>query len=113
MDAADLIVVLCTVPDAATGRRLAHVLVEQRLAACVNVVPGLTSIYRWQGEVHQDDEELLVIKTRRTLFDALRTRLVAEHPYDVPEVVALPVAAVHAAYARWLADVTGPGEGGA
>ena len=112
MDAPELVVVLCTVPDAATARRLAHLLVEARLAACVNIVPSLTSVYRWKGAIEQDSEALMIVKTRRELFEPLRERLVGEHPYDVPEVVALPIAAVHDAYGRWLLDATVPGGGG-
>ncbi len=101
------LVVLSTVPDRETGTRIAHALVEARLAACVNVVPGLTSIYRWEGAVHEDAELLLVIKTRRALFDALARALAAAHPYEVPEIVALPVEAGGAKYLAWLADSAG------
>ena len=110
MDTEPLIVVLCTVPDTATAGRLARLLVEERLAACVNVIPGLTSIYRWKGAVEEDPEALLLIKTRGGTFEALRARLVAEHPYETPEVVALPVEAVDGAYARWLLEQTARGE---
>ena len=104
----ELVVVFCTVPDAAEGRALGRMLVERRLAACVNVVDGLTSIYRWQGTIHEDPESLLVIKTRRSAFAALAEALAAAHPYEVPEVVALPAAAVHAPYLDWALKQTQP-----
>lgn len=96
------VVVLSTVATAEDAERLARALVERRLAACVNVVPGLTSIYRWEGEVRKDEERLLVIKTRAELFEDVRAVLVELHPYDLPEVIALPVAAGHAPYLGWL-----------
>jgi periplasmic divalent cation tolerance protein len=97
----DTLLILCTCPDGESAARIARVLVEERLAACVNRVPGLTSVYRWQGEIHEDSEVLLLIKTRSELFESLRARLVALHPYDVPEVIALDIAAGHAPYLDW------------
>ena len=98
----DALVVLCTVPTAAVAAGLAHALVEARLAACGNVVPGLRSIYRWQGKVEDEAEVLLVLKTTRERFPALRDELLRRHPYQVPEVLALPVEAGSAAYLEWL-----------
>ena len=106
MERTDLAVVLCTVPDKETGRRLAWLLVEEKLAACVNIVERVTSVYRWQGAIQEDDEFLLIIKTRWDRFDDLRDQIVAAHPYDVPEVVAIPVVGVHEPYGSWLADST-------
>ena len=85
------IVVLCTCPDDVVAERIASALVEERLAACVNRIPGIVSTYRWQGAVHSDREILLLIKTTREHFEALRERIVALHPYDVPEVIALTI----------------------
>lgn len=96
------LVVLSTVASAEDGDRLARALVERQLAACVSVVPGLVSTYRWEGEVRRDDERLLVIKTRADRYDELRTALVEMHPYEVPEVLALSVAAGHGPYLAWL-----------
>jgi periplasmic divalent cation tolerance protein len=101
------VIVLSTVATAEDAEGLARALVERRLAACVNVVPGLTSIYRWEGEVRKDEERLLVIKSRAELFEELRAVLVELHPYDVPEVIALPVAAGHGAYLSWLDECVG------
>jgi periplasmic divalent cation tolerance protein len=98
----DCRVVLMTAPDAAVAERLARGLVEARLAACVNLVPGVTSIYRWQDAVQADAEVLLVAKTVVENVPALEAFLAREHPYECPEVVALDVASVGAAYLAWL-----------
>ncbi|NJN65085.1 MAG: divalent-cation tolerance protein CutA [Acidobacteria bacterium] len=108
MDAPALIV-MCTVPNKDVGLALARSLVGARLAACVNLVPGLTSVYRWQGAIHEDGESLLVIKTTAARLDALRLRIVAEHPYDVPEIVAIETASVHEPYLAWLVACVEPG----
>ena len=100
--------VLCTCPDASTASRLARALVEERLAACVNVVGGVASTYRWNGEVHVDDEVLLVIKTMADRFEAMQARLVALHPYDVPEVLAIEPAGGAAPYLACLERETRP-----
>lgn len=100
--------VLSTVASAEDGERLAHALVERRVAACVNVLPGVTSFYRWEGKVQKDEERLLLIKTRADRFEDLRAALVDLHPYEVPEVIALDVARGHGPYLSWLdASVAG------
>jgi periplasmic divalent cation tolerance protein len=96
------LLVLCTAPSADVGATLARGLVEARLAACVNVVAGVRSVYAWQGEVHDEAEVQLLVKTRRALFEAVRDWLVEHHPYDVPEVLALPIEAGSKAYLDWL-----------
>ena len=88
----------CTCPDAASARRLAETLVGERLAACVNRLPGVLSTYRWQGELSTDGEELLLIKTTVARFEALKLRLLELHPCELPELIALPVERGHAAY---------------
>lgn len=98
----DAVVVLSTCPDRERALAIARALVEEGLAACVNVVDGVRSIYRWQGAVHDDAEVLCVAKTTAGRFEALKARLVALHPYEVPEVIALPVSAGHAPYLEWL-----------
>jgi periplasmic divalent cation tolerance protein len=85
------IVVLVTVPDAETARNLARQLVHERLAACVNIIPGITSIYRWEGAVEETGEVLLVMKTTADRYEALESAIRSRHPYDVPEILALPV----------------------
>lgn len=98
---------LVTAPPEA-AETLARALVEERLAACVNVVPGLVSIYRWQGAVQREAEVLLLIKTRPELAAALAARVRALHPYDCPEIVHAPLAVANPDYARWLAEETKP-----
>lgn len=94
--------VLCTCPDQETGQRLAESLVEEHLAACVNLIPGLVSVYRWQGQIHRDPEVLLAIKTTDERVEALVERLRALHPYELPEIIALPVIAGLADYLDWV-----------
>ncbi len=98
----DAVIALCTLPDRDEATQIARTLVEERLAACVNLVPGLRSIYRWEGEVHEDPERLAVIKTTLPLFESMRARLVELHPYDCPEVIALPVERGHSPYLEWI-----------
>jgi periplasmic divalent cation tolerance protein len=107
--ARDAIVVLSTAPDAATGERIGRALVEARLAACVNVVPGLVSIYRWKGSLSRDPEVLCVIKTRRTLLARMAARLRQVHPYEVPEILAIAVQSAARPYLAWLLAETRPG----
>jgi periplasmic divalent cation tolerance protein len=102
MSAKGVLLVLSTVPSDEKGAEIARRLVEEKLAACVNIVPGVRSIYRWQEKLCDDAEALCIIKTRASLFPALRKRLVALHPYEVPEILALPVAAGHTAYLEWV-----------
>jgi periplasmic divalent cation tolerance protein len=98
------ILVLCTCPDAAAAERIGKALIEARLAACANVVPGLTSIYAWQGEIARDAECLLVLKTLTAAYEALEKRLVALHPYELPEVIAVPISEGYAAYLNWIGE---------
>jgi periplasmic divalent cation tolerance protein len=102
----DAIVVLVTTPTPERAAELARALVEERLAACGNVVPGLRSIYRWEGKVEDEGEALLLLKTTRARFEALRERVLALHPYAVPEVIALPVVAGSEPYLAWIAGET-------
>lgn len=96
-----LVVVLTTVGAGFDAAALAKSLVEQRLAACVNILPGVESIYRWKNAIEDDREQLLVIKTTEERVDALREALFAVHPYEVPEFVVL-AAEAGGAYAEWL-----------
>ncbi len=100
------LIALCTCPDDAVAERIATAVVEERLAACVNRVPGVISTYRWQGEVHRDSEQLLIIKTTLERFEALRDRIVSLHPADVPEVIAAEVVAGFDRYLAWIDSET-------
>ena len=103
---ADFVVVLMTAPDADGAGRMAGVLVDEQLVACVNIVPGLRSIYRWQGKACDESEVLCLMKTRLDLFPALRERIATLHPYQVPEIIALPLAAGSAPYLGWIRTST-------
>jgi periplasmic divalent cation tolerance protein len=100
----EFIVVYVTAGSPAEGERLARALVEERLAACVNRIKAVQSVYRWQGRVEQSDEELLIIKSRKDLFPALEKRVRELHSYAVPEVIAVPLVAGSAGYLGWLGD---------
>lgn len=103
----DVRVVLVTAPSDAVAAALARGAVEASLAACGNLVPGVRSIYAWEGEIHDDAEVLIVFKTTTARVEALREHIVAAHPYDCPEVLALPVTAGHAPYLAWVIAQTG------
>ena len=105
-DGAELALVWMTAPDAGTGERIGRALVEERLAACATVIPGVVSVYRWEGEVRAEGEVQLLLKTRRALLDRLFGRAAELHPYDVPELVATPVEAVAESYRMWVLDET-------
>ncbi|HXT01022.1 MAG TPA: divalent-cation tolerance protein CutA [Elusimicrobiota bacterium] len=97
-------VVLVAVPTGGKAESMADSLVESRLAACVNVLPGVVSIYRWKGRVHRDAESLLVIKTTVARYPALERWIKAHHAYETPEIISLPVAAGSKEYLSWLAS---------
>ncbi len=107
---ADAIVALTTVGSSEDAERIARALVERRLAACVNVVGGVVSIYRWRGAVERDGEWLLVIKTSSERLEALRAGLSGLHPYELPELLVLPVSSGHPPYLAWLTESVSDGE---
>lgn len=98
--------VFCTVPDPETARRIAQTVVYEGLAACVNLLPGLTSVYRWQGEVQESTELLLIIKTRQERYPALEDRIKELHPYEVPEIIALSIEVGSKSYLDWITEST-------
>lgn len=100
----EFVAVLVTVGSAQEGERISRALVEERLAACVNRVGRIRSVYRWQGRVEESEEELLIIKTRKELFVPLKGRVQALHSYEVPEIIALPILTGDESYFRWLAE---------
>ncbi|MBD8897379.1 divalent-cation tolerance protein CutA [Rhodanobacter sp. DHG33] len=106
MTVPEILLCLCTCPDTDSAQKLAEALVGERLAACVNRLPGVLSTYRWQGQVNTDGEELLLIKTTAARFEALKARLLELHPYELPELIALPIERGHAAYLDWLRSAT-------
>jgi periplasmic divalent cation tolerance protein len=101
------VILLVTVPDRDSGELIARELLERRLAACVNIIPGLTSCFRWKGEIQQDSELLLIIKTH---LDLLEGHLIPEikqlHPYQLPEIIALPIIGGDRGYLDWLIQET-------
>jgi periplasmic divalent cation tolerance protein len=98
--------VLVTAPDEEQGARMARALVEESLAACVNMIPGIRSVYRWRGEVCEDSEVLLWIKTRKALFPRILERVRELHPYEVPEIVSLSIDEGLPQYLEWVAEET-------
>ncbi|ATL97225.1 divalent-cation tolerance protein CutA [Aeromonas bestiarum] len=102
----DAILVLCTCPDEASADLISEQLLNQRLAACINQVPGLTSVYRWQGKIERAREIQLIIKSRASLFELLRQCILSHHPYEVPEILALPTSQGHQPYLDWLTQET-------
>jgi len=99
-----IILILTTVPDAASAERIAALLVESGLAACVNILPSIRSVYRWRGTVERADELQLVIKTVSERYRAVEEAIRANHPYELPEVIVLPVAQGLPAYLQWIAQ---------
>lgn len=103
---ADVRVAFATAPDAEVAARIARALVEEELAACANLVSNVRSIYRWQGKLEDESEVMLILKTRADRVDALAERLRALHPYDVPELLVLPVESGLPAYLDWVRGAT-------
>jgi periplasmic divalent cation tolerance protein len=101
------IVVFTTVTDVDAAVEIADAVVNEGLAACCNIVPGLRSIYMWKGERYDEDEVLCIMKTRAELFEELKGRILALHSYEVPEVIAVDIRAGHADYLKWVDHATG------
>ena len=106
MSETSVLVVLSTFPNPDKAAEIGRILVEEQLAACVNLLPQVRSIYRWQGAVADETETLAIIKTTQLRYDALAARLVALHPYEVPELIAVPLAGGHAPYLAWVTSET-------
>jgi periplasmic divalent cation tolerance protein len=102
------IIVYCTVPSLETGMIIADDLVSGQYAACVNIVPGLTSVYRWKGEISRDIEMLLIIKSRKALFEKIRDRILTLHQYEVPEIISMDISEGSDLYLQWISDSTHP-----
>ena len=106
MNDTDYVIVMTTLPADADAAAFAHTLVETRLAACVNLLPGMESIYWWEGKVEQERERQIVIKTSRARIVALWERVREIHPYDLPEFIVLPIVDGSDAYLRWVGEST-------
>ena len=100
------IIVYITVPSREVGQQIADALLEGKLVACVNIISEISSIYHWQGSIEQDDELLLIAKTRAALFDRLATTVKRIHPFDIPEVIAMPIVAGSNEYLAWIDEET-------
>jgi periplasmic divalent cation tolerance protein len=100
----DAVVVLTTVPADDRGEAIGQTLLDERLAACVSILPPMTSIYRWRGAVERETERQVIIKTTRARLPALQARLAALHPYELPEFIVLGVADGGAAYLKWIEE---------
>ena len=105
-----MLLCLCSCPDDASATRIADALVDERLAACVSIVPGMRSVYRWQGKVERADEMLLLVKTSTARADTLRQRIVALHPHELPEVIMFEADGGLPAYLDWVAAETTPAD---
>jgi periplasmic divalent cation tolerance protein len=103
---ADYRLMFCTCPDEATAQAIAETLVGERLAACANLVPGIRSIYRWEGQIQRDSEVLLLIKTAAGRVPALTDRLRELHPYEIPEIISVPIAEGLPDYLSWITTCT-------
>ncbi len=103
----EFVTVLMTAPGGGVAEAIAQTLVTERLAACANVVRDVVSLYRWEGEVRRDSEELIILKTTADGLAPLESRALELHPYDVPEVIALPIRGGHGAYLDWIRDEVG------
>jgi len=102
----EAVVVYITAPSEEEGAKIAKALVEERLAGCVNIVPGIRSIYSWQGQIEDETEVLLIVKTRLKLFNTLKAKVLELHSYSVPEIIALPIVDGSEEYIKWLKDAT-------
>ncbi len=100
------LLVLSTCPDQATAERIAQLLVEEKLAACVNVIPDITSLFQWQGKLDRENEILLLIKTTAASYSALETLVRQQHPYELPEIIAVPIVDGLNDYLDWVSSNT-------
>lgn len=100
----DYHIILCTCPDKDTAEKIAHLVLEHQLAACVNIVPNITSIYRWQGQIERAEEQLLLIKARQDAYSALESLIKTHHPYQLPEIIAVAIERGLPDYLNWIAS---------
>jgi periplasmic divalent cation tolerance protein len=93
---------LCTCPDKDSAEKIAHLLVTEKLAACVNILPGITSIYLWHGQIESAQEHLLLIKANKSCYQAIETTIKKHHPYELPEIIAVPIENGSPEYLHWI-----------
>lgn len=98
----EFIIILSTINDFLKAKEISHKLVEEKLAACINIIPQITSIYHWQNEITQDSEFLMLIKTTKTNFDKVKQKITELHPYEVPEIISLKLDDGSAPYLDWI-----------
>lgn len=96
------ILVLCTAEDQKQGKQIAKELVREELAACVNILPKVSSVYRWEGRLLEDEESIMLIKTKTELFEKLKTRIIELHTYDLPEIIAFEINDANKSYLNWI-----------
>jgi len=97
-------IIFCTVPDSTTAKKIARILVEEKLAACCNILADLNSIFSWENKIHDEAELLLIIKSRKELFPALVRQIKKLHPYSVPEIIAIPIMNGNREYLKWMEE---------
>ena len=102
----DYVVIYCTVPNKKEGKQIAKVLIKKKLAACVNIIDKLESVFSWDGEMVEEKEAMMVIKTRKELFENISHVIQELHSYNVPEVIALPIIGADETYLKWIAHET-------
>ena len=102
----EYVMVICNCPDHQVAEQLSETLVSEKLAACVNIMPEMKSVYRWQSEVENDLEVQIQIKTILNLYDKLRQRIEVLHPYEVPEIIAIPILRGNPSYMQWITENT-------
>lgn len=107
----ELQIVLCTAPDRETAELIANTLVAEQLAACVNILPDVTSVYRWEGTIEHSEELLLLIKTSKAAWPMLEAQIQALHPYELPEIVAVSITTGESEYIQWLENSVTPSRG--
>lgn len=100
------IIVLCTINDLAAAKEISRKIINDKLAACVNIIPKISSIYYWNDEVVEDEEYLMILKTRKSLFEALKYTIIKLHPYDVPEIISLDISDGSKLYLDWITAST-------
>lgn len=94
--------IFCTCPNQQTAEKLAHALIQQKLAGCINILPGLTSVYPWQDKIETAHEHIMLIKSTASLFPAIQTTITDLHPYELPEIIAVPIEDALPEYLQWI-----------